>query len=29
MKTKYESLETTIVGFLEYITKPFDGISCV
>ncbi|KAK8831772.1 hypothetical protein WA577_001831, partial [Blastocystis sp. JDR] len=24
MKTKYESLESTIVGFLEYITKPFD-----
>ena len=25
MKTKYESLQSTVVGFLEYMTKPFDG----
>ena len=26
MRSKYVTLETTVIGFLEYITKPFSGI---
>lgn len=26
MKAKYETLQKTLIGFLEYATKPFDGI---
>ena len=25
LKSEYDSLNATIVGFLQYLTKPFDG----